>query len=220
MEMSAPAPLQIETVFDPTCPWCFIGKRRLEYALRQRPEIKAQIHWLPFLLNPEMPPDGIDRTAYLVRKFGSENRIRHIFGAISEAGQSVEIDFAFDRISHSPSTLNAHRLVRFADCHGRANETVEALFLNYFVNGRNIGEFEVLTGIAKRIGLDTDAVTAYLESDADVALIYEENARAHSLGINGVPSFLFNGGLAISGAQEPQVLVRVLDAARNLAEAA
>jgi predicted DsbA family dithiol-disulfide isomerase len=213
-------PVHIEIIFDPACPWCFIGKRRLEQALDLRPMIKPIIQWHPFLLNPELPSGGHDNTAYLVRKFGSEGRVRRAFGAISDAGLSVEINFAFDRIRNTPNSLDAHRMARFADVHNRANETVEALFHAYFVNGRDIGDIEVLIDIAKESGLPVAEMRAYLESDADVALIYEENARAHSLGINGVPSYLFSGGLTISGAQESEVLVRMLDAAMLMESAA
>jgi predicted DsbA family dithiol-disulfide isomerase len=213
-------PVHIEIVFDPACPWCFIGKRRLEQALQLRPMIKPIIQWHPFLLNPELPSGGHDNTAYLVRKFGSEGRVRRAFGAISVAGLSVEIDFAFDRIRNTPNTLDAHRLARFADVHGRSSEIVEALFHNYFVYGRDIGDVEILIEIAEELGLPSKEVRTYLESDADVALIYEENARAHSLGVNGVPSYLFSGGLTISGAQEAEVLARILDAALLMETAA
>jgi predicted DsbA family dithiol-disulfide isomerase len=206
-------------VFDPVCPWCYIGKRRLELALAQRPNIPAVIRWRPFLLNPELPPEGIDRTAYLIRKFGSEARIRRLFGAISDAGQSVEIEFAFERIDHTPNSVNAHRLVRFAAGTGRAGDVVETLFLNYFINGKNIGGIDVLLNIGINLGLDEGALHAYLASDEDVELIYEENARAHRLGLNGVPTYLFNNQHIISGAQEPQILARMLDVAQA-AEAA
>ncbi len=205
--------MEIDIIFDTVCPWCYIGKRRLEKALAMRPDIKAKPNWRPFLLNPEMPPDGIDRTAYLVKKFGSEARVSRIYGAIGEAGQSVEIDFAFDRISRTPNSVDSHRLLRFADKQGLADEFVETLFVEFFINGRDIGDIGVLTEIGGATGLDAGKLKAYLESDEDVRLIYDENVRAHRLGINGVPSFAFNDKFVISGAQEPQVLARMLDAA-------
>jgi predicted DsbA family dithiol-disulfide isomerase len=205
--------MQIDIIFDTVCPWCYIGKRRLERALAMRPQVQAKPRWRPFLLNPEMPPEGIDRTAYLMKKFGSEARVRRIYGAIGEAGQSVEIDFAFERIGRTPNSVDSHRLVRFAEARGRADEVVEALFVEFFVDGRDIGDQRVLTEVGVANGFDRDELSAYLESSDDVALIHDENARAHRLGINGVPSFAFNGKLLISGAQEPQVLVRMLDAA-------
>ena len=205
--------MKIDIIFDTVCPWCFIGKRRLEMALSMRPKIKVKPNWRPFLLNPEMPPEGIDRTAYLVKKFGSESRVGRIYGAIGEAGQSVEIDFAFERIGKTPNSIDSHRLVRFAHERGLASEVVEALFVEFFLNGRDIGDLRVLTEIAADNGLDAKEVEAYLNTDDDVGTIHDENVRAHRLGINGVPSFAFNEKFVISGAQDPQVLARMLDAA-------
>jgi predicted DsbA family dithiol-disulfide isomerase len=205
--------MEIDIIFDTVCPWCYIGKKRLEKALAMRPAIKAKPNWRPFLLNPEMLPEGIDRTAYLIKKFGSQARVSRIYGAIGEAGQSVEIDFDFDRIGRTPNSVDSHRLLRFADKRGLADKLVESLFVEFFINGRDIGDIGVLTEIGGAAGLDAGELRAYLESDEDVRLIYDENARAHRLGINGVPSFAFNGKFVISGAQEPQVLARMLDAA-------
>jgi predicted DsbA family dithiol-disulfide isomerase len=210
--------MQIDIIFDTTCPWCYIGKRRLEQALKGFPTVDVKPTWRPFLLYPEMPDSGISRETYLVRKFGSEARVRRIYGAICDAGQSVEIDFEFDRIGHTPNTVDSHRLVRYSARFDQAGNAVEALFYNYFVNGKNIGDRDVLLAVGRDLGLDPDALAAYLESDEDIALIHDENARAHRLGINGVPSFLVNERHVISGAQESQVLARVLDVA--LAEAA
>ncbi len=207
-------PIVIEIVFDPACPWCYIGKRRLERALGMRPDLKPVLKWWPFLLNPEMPAEGIDRTSYLLRKYGSETRVGRIYGAISEVGQSVEIDFAFDRIRRAPNTVNAHRLVRFAAAEGRAEAVVEALFFAYFIEARDVGEISVLSELGAELGLEFQALKRYLESDEDAAVIYEENARAHRLGINGVPSFVFEDSLVIGGAQEPKVLAGMLDVAR------
>lgn len=212
--------MKIDIIFDTVCPWCYIGKKRLEMALSMRPQIKAKPNWRPFLLNPEMPPEGIDRTAYLVKKFGSESRVRRIYGAIGEAGQSVEIDFAFERIDKTPNSVDSHRLVRFAHERGLADEVAEALFVEFFINGRDIGDLRVLTEIGAANGLDAKQVEAYLNTDADVDTIHDENVRAHRLGINGVPSFAFNEKFVISGAQEPQVLVRMLDAALATEDAA
>lgn len=205
--------MRIDVVFDAVCPWCFVGKRRIEAALRLRPGLMAEVGWWPFLLNPDMPYGGMERGTYLVRKFGSEARVRRIYGAIADAGQSVDIDFAFDRIRSTPNSVNAHRLVRFAARDNRADAAVEALFLNYFVNGRDIGNTEILVDIGGRLGLDAAALDAYLVGHEDVALVYEENARAHRIGINSVPSYVFNGSMVISGAHEAPILARILDAA-------
>lgn len=213
------SPVRIDFVFDAVCPWCFIGKRRLEHALRLRPGLAVEVRWRPFLLNPDIPPHGVDRTAYLVRKFGSENRVRRLFGAIVDAGQSVEIDFALDRIRRTPNTVNAHRLVRFAATQGRAGDMVEALFLNYFINGKDIGDLDILASIARHLGLNEGEVASYLRSGSKVEEVYRDNNEAHRLGLNGVPSFVFNGVIAISGAQDPRILARILDVGRVLASA-
>ena len=205
--------MQLNVIFDTVCPWCYIGKRRLERALALRPKLSVSIQWHPFLLNPDMPPSGIDRTAYLIKKFGSEARVRRIYGAIGEAGESVEIDFAFERIRRTPNSISSHKLIRYASQRIAADSLVEDIFEAYFIKGADIGEIPVLMDLAAHHGLNLDALQEYLESDLDAETVYEENARAHRLGINGVPAFNFNGGMVISGAQEPEVLVRVMDAA-------
>ena len=171
------------------------------------------MRWRPFLLNPDLPPEGVDRTAHLVRKFGSEQRVRRIFGSVQEAGLSVDIHFAFDRLARTPNSVNAHRLVRYADSHGKASQAVEALFHAYFVAGRNIGERAVLLAIGRDLDLPYEALDGYLRGETDIDTVFEENARAHRLGISGVPSYMFNGTMMISGAQEPKVLARMVDAA-------
>ena len=127
--------LEIQVVFDTICPWCFIGKRRLERALALRPDVEAKFSWWPFLLNREMPLEGVDRTAYLIRKFGSEARVKRIYCSIAETGQSVDIDFAFERIDRTPYSLDSHRLVLVAQRGGVADALVERLFVNYFLYG-------------------------------------------------------------------------------------
>ncbi len=209
-------PLSLDIVFDAICPWCFIGKRRVEQALALRPGLKVALRWHPFLLNPQMPQEGASREVYLAKKFGEEARVQRILNSISEAGRMVGIDFDFNRIERTPNTINAHRLVLYAEGHGLADQAVEALFQAYFLEGRNTGETEVLIDICSRLGLESDRLSRILSSHDEITTIYEENARAHRLGINGVPSFLLAGHLTISGAQEPQVLVRVLDVAARM----
>lgn len=170
--------MEIQVVFDTICPWCFIGKRRMERALALRPGIEARFQWRPFLLNREMPPEGIDRTAYLVRKFGSEARVRRIYGTIAETGQSVDIDFAFERIHRTPNSVDGHRLVMLAAREGAADAVVERLFVEYFLHGRDTGARDVLMEIGTGYGLDAGAVERHLDSDADVDAVYEIG-RAH-----------------------------------------
>ena len=205
--------MKIDIFFDPICPWCYIGKRRLQRALGQRPAISAQLCWRPFMLNPDMPQGGIERTAYLLHKLGSESRVRRLLGALEVAGQSEEINFQFDTITQTPSTVDAHRLVRYASEMGLGEAAVEALFRGFFVEGRNIGAFDELSAIGRSLGLDGGALDAYLDSDIDTEWVLDQNSSAHRLGVNGVPCFLLNGEMALQGAQPPEILSRLLDAA-------
>ena len=213
--------MKIEFIFDTVCPWCYVGKRRFERALAQRPGTRATIAWRPFLLNPDIPPEGIDRRAYLDRKFGGPARVQRVHGAVAAAGEAEGIAFDFDRILRAPNTLNSHRMIRFSAGLGREAETVEAIYHGYFCDGRDIGSIVDLMEIGRAVGLPADALEAYLRSDADISLILNDNARAHRLGVNGVPCLVLDGQYAIAGAQEPDVLLRLIDIAREAeAEAA
>jgi predicted DsbA family dithiol-disulfide isomerase len=205
--------MEIDFFFDTICPWCYIGKRRLEQALAERKDQNIKVNWRSFLLNPDFPPSGIDQNTYLSSKFGSESRIRRVYGNITDVGLSVDIRFNFNTIRHTPNSIDTHRLVHFAGAEGKSEIALDALFENYFVEGKNIGDLNVLMAIANSIGLDAHAFAAHLESSEGIAEIYDANARAHRLGVNGVPSYVFNGSLVISGAQETNVLARMLDAA-------
>ena len=205
--------MKVNVIIDTVCPWCYIGKRRFEQALALRPDLDVKLAWRAFLLNSEMPAGGIARNLYLTRKFGSEARVRRIYGEIEEAGQSVEINFAFDRIARTPNSVDSHRLIRFAERTGKADAMVETLFIEYFINGRDIGSRPVLLDFGRKLDLDVEGLRDYLDSEEDVRSIYDENFRAHRLGVTSVPSFVFNEKMVISGAQEPQVLARMIDAA-------
>lgn len=212
--------MEIDVFYDIVCPWCYIGKRRLSQALALRPDLCPTVHWRAFLLNPTMPAEGIERDIYLIRKFGSESRVRRIQGTLMEAGQSVEIPFAFNRIRRTPSSVNAQRLAFLAERHGGSDTMVESLFRAFFLEGRDIGDSEVLADIGEESGLNRAEVTRYLAGPEDVARVSEENERAHRLGINGVPSYVFNRRFVISGAQDSQVLARMIDAAVAVGTAA
>ena len=205
--------MQIDVFFDPICPWCYIGKRRLQRALGQRPAISAQLNWRPFMLNPDMPPQGMERQTYLLHKFGTEARVRRLLGALEETGQSEEIGFNFEGIIHTPATDDAHRLVKYASEYGQGEPVVESLFRAFFVEGRDIGLFDELSAIGRAAGLDGGALDAYLDSSTDTEWVIKQNSIAHRLGVNGVPCFLLNRELALQGAQQPDVLARLLDAA-------
>ncbi|MGE5475714.1 MAG: DsbA family oxidoreductase [Bacteroidales bacterium] len=207
--------MKIEYIFDTVCPWCYVGKRRFERALALRPGTRAVIHWRPFLLNPDIPPEGIDRRAYLERKFGGPARVQRVHSAVATAGESEGIEFAFDHIARTPNTMNSHRMIRFASGLGREAETVEALYRSYFCDGRDIGQLSELVDIGVSVGLPANRLEAYLKSDADIAAVLNDNARAHRLGVNGVPCLVLDGQYAVAGAQEPDVLLRLIDIARE-----
>ncbi|NOG70888.1 DsbA family oxidoreductase [Roseicella sp. DB1501] len=205
--------MPIEVVFDLVCPWCCLGIRRLQRMLRSRPDVAAELVWRPFLLNPDLAPQGVPRQEYLVRKFGGEERARRLHGTIAELGRAEGLEFRFDRIRRVPHSLDAHRLVRWSGRFGMADAMVDILFEAYFTEGADIGDAAVLAGIAGRLGLDTPAARRFLATAAEVEAVHSDNLRAHRLGINGVPCFVVAGRHAIAGAQEPEVLERLLDVA-------
>ena len=207
------ARLSIEIVHDLICPWCFLGVRRLLRTLHRRPDLLFELTWRPFLLNPDMPRAGMSRVDYVVRKFGGEDRARRLYASISEIGRTEGVLFRFDRIRRTPSSVDAHRLVRFAARHGRADEMVAALFSAHFTDGDDIGDQSVLCAVAQGCGLDPMAALRFLESDDDIDSVHADNLRAHRLGNNGVPCFVISGRHAIAGAQEPEVIERLLDVA-------
>ncbi len=209
--------MRIDIIFDTICPWCFLGKRRLEQTLASRPSVIADINWHAFLLNPDMPPDGMDREDYLIAKFGNRSRADRVYGAIAEAGQTVGIEFQFDRISRIPSSIDSHRLVQFANRRGLGSEAAEALYQAYFLEGQDTSSRLALYDIAESLGFDSNEVREYFYSDADVSEIRDQNSRAHRLGISGVPAFIIDGQFSVSGAQEPQVLGRLIDIAEERA---
>ena len=222
MNILAPskARLSIEIVHDLVCPWCFLGVRRLLRTLRRRPDLLFDLTWRPFLLNPDMPRAGMARSDYVVRKFGGEDRARRLYAQISEIGRNEGILFRFERIKRTPSSVNAHRLARFAARFGRADAVVEALFSAHFTDGADISDLGVLMAVAHSCGLDAIEARHFLESDDEVDGVHADNLRAHRLGINGVPCFVISGRHAIAGAQEPEVIERLLDvAAVDAAEA-
>lgn len=174
------------------------------------------MRWWPFLLNTDVPAGGVDRHSYLCRKYGSESRLKRMQAVIVEVGKTVGIDFAFDRIRRTPNTLNAHRLIRFAEARGRGEPMLEAIFEAYFVEGRDIGDPATLANLGAEVGFDIKVVRGFLASTAERESVLVSNERAHRLGINGVPTFVFDHRLIICGAQEPSTLARMMDAARQL----
>jgi predicted DsbA family dithiol-disulfide isomerase len=203
--------MQIDIVSDTVCPWCFIGKRKLEQALSLRSEIPFDIRWRAYRLDPDVPRGGVDRRAYMKAKFGDSPRTSAMSDAIKAAGESVHIAFAFDRIEKRPDTIDSHRLIRWAANDDRQNDVVERLFKAYFEEGRDIGDPAVLIDVASEAGMDGRLVEELLAKDADRELIEQEDALAHRMGISGVPTFIFANKYLISGAHDADKLVRVID---------
>jgi predicted DsbA family dithiol-disulfide isomerase len=205
----------IEIVSDLVCPWCYIGQRRLERALRHDGAPAPRLLWRAFQLNPDMPPDGVPRQAYLAAKFGGTFHAGRIYEAIGEAGAAEGIRFEFDRIERTPNSLNAHRLKRHARRHRIEPDVTERLYRAYFEQARDIGAPGVLADIAAEAGLDRAEAVRYLASDEGRAAVLAEDIGARRQGINGVPCVVIDGKYALSGAQEPEFFLPLFDLARQ-----
>ncbi|MFT6559588.1 DsbA family oxidoreductase [Sneathiella sp.] len=203
--------MKIDIVSDTVCPWCLIGKRKLEAALAERPDLDVEITWHPFQLHPDMPKEGADRTEFITQKFGSIERAKELYENVRQAGAAVGLDFQFGKVKRSPNTLNSHRLIRWAETAGLQNEVVEILFRKFFMEGADLGDDQVLIDAASEAGMDVEIVKNLLESDADVELVSQEDARAREMGISGVPFFIFDNKYALSGAQDPATFIQVIE---------
>jgi predicted DsbA family dithiol-disulfide isomerase len=215
MNILAPLPvrLSIEIVFDFVCPWCYLGVQRLNFLLARRQDLPVQLTWRPFLLNPDMPRLGMSRSDYMIRKFGAEDRARRLYASITNLGAAEGIMFDFGNIRRTPNSVDAHRLVRYAAGYGVADQIVNAIFRAHFVEGADIGNSDVLAAIGALHGLDAAACRHFLADGEGSEHVHAENLHAHRLGINGVPCFLIDGENAIAGAQEGEVLERLLELA-------
>jgi predicted DsbA family dithiol-disulfide isomerase len=203
--------LAVEVYSDIVCPWCYVGKRRLERALAQLDgAVRARITWRPFQLNPTMLSDGMDRTAYLKAKFGSLEAFGQMEEQLLAAGEAEQIPFAFEKIQRTPNTFAAHRLVWHAAQQGKQDEMMETLFRAYFLEGKNIGDLKTLTHVAAEAGLDRTEIEEFLTSEKGVVEVKAEEAVGRRLGIRGVPYFVLNGSVSISGAQPPDIFVTAL----------
>ena len=201
-------PLRIEVASDVICPWCYIGKRRLAKALGLvAGEIEASIEWLPFQLNPAMPPQGVPRAEYRSAKFGSLERSRELDARVAREGAGEGIQFAFDRMQRTPNTTNAHRLIDLAQRQQKAEPVVDALFRAYFEEARDIGDETVLAGVAAQCGV------ADWPQAADAQRVAQLEERMRELGISGVPTFIFDRRSGISGAYPPAELAAAIRAA-------
>ena len=218
----APGTLAVDVISDVVCPWCYIGKRKLEAALDQltarEPALDVAVRWHPFQLNPDLPAGGIPRTSYLAAKFGGTDRAAEIYSRVCAVGAEVGIAFAFERIATQPNTLQAHRLIAWAQSRGdlgAASALVERLFHAYFIDGRFLGDREELVRAAGAAGFDPAEVRAMLDSSEGSNAVAAEDREARSVGIEAVPFFIFNGRIAVSGAHDPPTLLDAIAAARQ-----
>lgn len=192
--------LTVDIISDVICPWCYVGKRRLERALKAVPGGKAvRVRWLPFQLNPDMPAGGMNRKEYRSAKFGSWQRSQELDARVAAVGATEGIVFAHDRMERTPNTLDAHRLIALAAKEGVQDAIVEALFRGYFTQGRDISDRAVLLDVVAEAGLDRSRAEAFLTGDTND--IRREEAEARRLGVSGVPFFVINGKVVLSGAR-------------------
>lgn len=201
--------LRIDVISDVVCPWCFVGKKRLEEALAIADDIEAEVYWRPFQLDGTIPQGGIPRQEYLDRKFGPE-RAKTVYERIKGVGAEAGIAFAFDKIAISPNTLDAHRLIRWAQATGTQNAVKQWLFELFFLEGKDIGDHAVLADVAEEHGIGRETALRLLASDADREDVKGEVEMASRMGVTGVPFFIFDNKLALSGAQPADVIVQAM----------
>jgi predicted DsbA family dithiol-disulfide isomerase len=209
--MSSRRPVRIDVVSDVVCPWCFIGKRRLEKALALASDVPVEVHWRPYFLNEWIPQEGMSREQYLTTKFGSPEGYRNIAQRVRAAAAEEGLVYAVDRINRQPNTRDAHRLIRWAEGIGKAAEMKQRLMDLYFTEGADLSNRAVLVQAAADVGLDPEDVRAALDSDQDIAEIEREVEAAKEAGIQGVPCFILDGKYAISGAQAPEALAQAIE---------
>jgi predicted DsbA family dithiol-disulfide isomerase len=204
-------PVRIDVVSDVVCPWCFIGKRRLEKALALKPDIPVEVHWHPYFLNDWVPREGMARDDYLTAKFGSPERYGEIAQRVQATAAAEGLTYALDKIGRQPNTIDAHRLIRWAGGIGKAAEMKQRLMDLYFTEGTDLSNHAVLVQAAADVGLDPDNVGEALASDKDVVEVEREALAAKEAGIQGVPMFIFGGRFAVSGAQAPEYLAEAIE---------
>ena len=203
--------ITLDIYSDPVCPWCFIGKARLDRALESRPDHPFDIRWHPFQLNPDMPADGMDRNEYMSLKFGDAAAVLDAYRPVIDAAQDTGLVLDLPAITRTPNTLDAHRLIHWAGLEGRQTAMVSTLFRAYFQQGRDIGDTATLLELAQAVGLDRNLIARLLDSDADRALIATADRDARARGISGVPFFIVAQQYAISGAQTVETWRNVID---------
>ncbi|MEM7752343.1 MAG: DsbA family oxidoreductase [Pseudomonadota bacterium] len=202
--------VKLDILSDPICPWCYIGKTHLDRALEQHPDHPFSIEWHPFQLNPDMPPEGMDRRAYLEAKFGGPDGAKQVYGRIEDTAKAAGLSVDFSKIERTPNTLDAHRLIHWSGLEGRQTATVTGLFKAYFENGQDIGDPGVLLDIAEGVGMDRAMTERLLAGDGDCDDIRARDAHARKRGVTGVPTFVIANTHVVAGAQPPELWANVL----------
>jgi len=205
--------MQIDIVSDAVCPWCYIGKRRLEQAIAAWDGEPISIRWHPFQLDASIPAEGVDQKEYMIKRFGTglDDRLTAARKAIAEAGLELGIPFRFDLAKLRPNTLDSHRLIRWAGTAGRQDAVVESLFRRFFTEGADIGSHDVLLAAAEEGGMDLDIVRGLLASEADKDIVFREDMQVRNMGIQSVPSFIVNSKWLLVGAQDSTTLLRAFE---------
>lgn len=202
--------IKLDILSDPICPWCYIGKANLDRALADHPKHPFVIEWHPFQLNPNMPAGGVDRRSYLETKFGGQAGAVQVYARIDTAAKAAGLNINWAGITRTPNTMNAHRLIHWAGLEGRQTAVVAALFNAYFMDGRDIGNLDVLSELAAGAGMDKEMVAQLLEGDGDTADLAARDAHSRARGVSGVPTFIVNNQAVMSGAQPPGQWVEII----------
>ncbi len=202
---------RLDIISDPVCPWCYIGATHLARALAARGDHPFEISWRPYQLNPDLPPEGMDRKTYLETKFGGPEGAAEVYGRIEAAAAEAGIEVDFGRIDRAPNTLDTHRVIRWAGPEGLQTRLVGELFRRYFAEGEDISDHTVLVAAATAVGQHGAAIARLLEGDADRAEVRAEAEQAREIGVTGVPTFILGGRYALVGAQPQETWDRVLD---------
>jgi predicted DsbA family dithiol-disulfide isomerase len=208
--MSATKPLQIDIVSDVVCPWCYIGKKRIEDALALAGDVPVEVHWRPFFLNPWIPREGIDRDTYLETKFGSVDAYKGIAQRVVAAAEEEGLSYRPESVKRQPNTIDAHRLILWAEASGKSAAIKQRLMELYFRDGGDLTQAETLVQAAADVGLDADEIRRRLATDEDIERISADAKEAADKGISGVPTYVFAGKYAVSGAQPAEQLARAI----------
>lgn len=202
--------IKLDIMSDPICPWCYIGKTQLDWALASHPDHPFTVEWHPFQLNPDMPAEGMDRRAYLEGKFGGKTKAVQVYGNIERQARTLGLSIDFAAMKRTPNTINAHRLIHWAGLEQKQQGLVDALFDAYFCKGVDIGESDNLCDIAEKAGLERDVIAHLLDGDTDCQMIRERDAHSRKMGVNAVPTFIVANQHAVPGAQTPEVWTTII----------